>query len=1102
MNRIITLALTAATLMAVAPDAGARLTLAEARAKGRVASPYLKRAGKATEARTAPVAKGSTPMRAPAKRLSPQGSDIYGYLGYADTYDFKAAMCSLEGKQFIPIWEDEVYQTEDEATMNTGWAIGDRLCGITAISTVGFEVARFNVEYDLISGRVLTLAEIPEGTRSFDIACLDKSDNRLYGIYKEGTKYCWGSAPVDAPNDITFIKEANRHMYIVSLTYREDDQTIYGVNVEAEMIKISHEGEPELLTKFDLPNDFAAYYTGLLYSQPDGIFYWNANYDDYSSDLFTINPEDYSLTMLDECINSEQYMFFVSHDGLYDPQAPERPEVGEISFPDGLSSGTVEFSLPTQLQDGTPIRSALRYSIFVDNALYGEGTAEAGKRSLTYSFEGLTSGFHSFGITVSADGHTSPAAYASAFVGQDTPLPPEDVELSETELTWKAVTAGVNGGYVDASAMNYHIFLRGEEIGETKDTRFAVSLPADQPVDAYYMSVCAEYDNIWSEQAWSNPIVYGMPLEMPVDIVPTRQQAALFSFTDSNEDYSSWNYDSGEASFKYISGGAASDDWLVTPPIQFESAEKYYTLTFDARGISSRADSEELSVYIGPSEDPDTMVPVGDIFTPTSRFSTVQRLLKTDAPGAYHIGFRCTSPAGMAGVSIKNISIKDGGVVPSSPSMPTAVSATAGAKGELKARVDFTFPTADVSGRTLDSDVRLRAVVAGDSKAVVNGKPGEKAYATVNTHQGDNTLTVTVSLDGNNSPEAYVQVYTGVTLPAAVSQLNYLPSDDMMSVTLGWPAVTKGVDNGYIEPDQVTYNVYRQTTNSFLTQWVFIDTDLKETTFNYELEPGEPQALMRFGVAPVNAAGVNTEITSAAMLLGTPYTLPMTDNFAEAGEEGAAYSPYINYRPGADYKASFEFVTPEELGSEFADESGFYFVAAGNNGDKARLGMPCFSTKGTGARITVTALCGNGFSPISIYADCIDFRAPRLIGTMPSEGGLVSKEFYLPEDCRNRGWVQIFFDGTITDSDMLALRGYSVDAVDAVEEIGAADVTVTSGKGFITVTGAEGNSISVFSADGRLAASATQAPAEIRFALESGIYLVKTGGKTVKTIVR
>lgn len=70
-----------------------------------------------------------------------------------------------------------------------------------------------------------------------------------------------------------------------------------------------------------------------------------------------------------------------------------------------------------------------------------------------------------------------------------------------------------------------------------------------------------------------------------------------------------------------------------------------------------------------------------------------------------------------------------------------------------------------------------------------------------------------------------------------------------------------------------------------------------------------------------------------------------------------------------------------------------------------------------------------------------------------------------------------------------------------IDEIGSDGITVTAGQGYIEIAGAQGQTITVYTVDGRTAATAT-ATANTRLPLTPAVYIVKVAGQTAKVAVK
>jgi hypothetical protein len=79
-------------------------------------------------------------------------------------------------------------------------------------------------------------------------------------------------------------------------------------------------------------------------------------------------------------------------------------------------------------------------------------------------FKDLTDGAHKFTFDVVQGDKKSTTATTSLFIGYDNPTKPENVSLTEEQVTWDPVIRGEHGGYMDMDKLIYHVFINGNEI--------------------------------------------------------------------------------------------------------------------------------------------------------------------------------------------------------------------------------------------------------------------------------------------------------------------------------------------------------------------------------------------------------------------------------------------------------------------------------------------------------------------------------------------------------------------------------------------------------------------------------------------------------------
>ena len=140
-------------------------------------------------------------------------------------------------------------------------------------------------------------------------------------------------------------------------------------------------------------------------------------------------------------------------------------------------------------------------------ATYTDNVSEPGKYTYTL-------------VAYADEKNSEDATVTSAWVGPDTPAAPANAALALSDgkpvVTFDAVTAGVNGGYIDTEALGYTITRLPDEdvVAEgVKATTFTDN--AVLPLAKYSYSIVAKVGEQVSEAAQTNGLVLGDALELP-----------------------------------------------------------------------------------------------------------------------------------------------------------------------------------------------------------------------------------------------------------------------------------------------------------------------------------------------------------------------------------------------------------------------------------------------------------------------------------------------------------------------------------------------------------------------------------------------------------
>ena len=1044
-------------------------------------------------------------MKAPQK-VTAKGDNIYGYLCYADDDEIQpVGLYEFQNEGASLLWTD--YNGLNCTCLSLDEGL---LKGYVLESFWGMIFGIYYVEYDFASGDLVTLEEqdLESDASYIQGGTLNTESGEYYGFgVADGT---FGFVKISADNHFAYelVSPLGNGESCLSFCYNDQDHNFYGVNGNYDFVKFDTAGNQTVLSHLNVPGG-ASYLTGLVYDAISNRYYWNINLEDGSSQMATIDGTTYALDIYEDLYNGEEYISMFTTDVVVNPDKPDAPvAVGTPDFYKNSLIGFVSFQLPSSLADGTPIEGEVKYNAYLDGELYSVGSAEAG--SVVEINYAAAEGMHTFGLAAVNNGVESRVATVKGYVGNDVPLAPANVALTDTEVTWNAVTGGVHGGYVDLKALTYNVSINGKVVAEDlTETSLDVAsfIPADAPLAVYTAKVVAVCNGLESSAASSNGVLAGEALELPQYIVPTPEQYAMSVVLDNNGDGQTWVLSDGFIQTGWSDPDVQMDDWYFLPPMKFESVEKFYSFSFDAARRGSGYINDYVEVLLCNEASPRGVVEtIVDEFVPNTSFDTYNGLFKVRQPGEYYIAIHCTSDGDQYGIQAKNFSVEDNNVTLESPVAVDDLTVEAAPDAKLEATVSFTMPSETLGETAIPADAVLTAVIKGEQEVTVTGAPGEKISEVFETAQGNNTFTVVVSYDGNNSVPASATVYTGYNVPSTVAEVNAEVSADNYTMTLTWEPVTTGYvdesdpDGGLIDPATVVYDIYTVQATIFGNSWVLYDAGLTETSYVYSVEDGTPQEMVQIGVVARNEAGDNGYLSSATGVLGVPYELPMGEDFD--GEEFAT-QPWITYSLTGSGTTEWGVYDSAPFGGV---EDGSCIVAEGIAGSATMLGLPKFTTKGVNGAVINLNVCAQFYLPVvTIYAEKYgsDLEAIGEVVLADEDRGFHKVSIELPAEYLDQEWVALYIYCEFVDGDeAFCMEDISIDKTDKVSAVSVSDIKIAAGKNSISVSGLSGQDVMVTTVDGRIAAKALKAQKDAAFSLEKGVYVVKAGDKKAKVVVK
>lgn len=370
--------------------------------------------------------------------------------------------------------------------------------------------------------------------------------------------------------------------------------------------------------------------------------------------------------------------------------------------------------------------------------------------------------------------------------------------------------------------------------------------------------------------------------DLASDIIST------FSVIDNNADGKTWKWSASYGTYYGYNSANAADDYLISAPFRLE-AGKNYMITVGAKG--SKNFPERLEVLVGQEATvaglTQTVIPATEVAT--GNFDDYEGEFTVSADGIYYIAVHAISDADKFNLQLNKLSIEKG-AEPTAPAAATDLTAEAGAEGALEVNLAFTAPANAVNGSALSGteDIKIYRddVLVNTLTGVTPGSA--QTWQDTNVEDGK-TYTyyiVAANESGDGQKSEKVSVFVGQDVPAVVTGFTKT-ADTAESITFAWDEV-KGVNGGYIDAANATYNIYKLAIeSSIFGNYLVEDGQIGSVegattgTIDYPVDEGD-QNYQYFGISA--KVGENESDPTGAYtyaLVGAPYELPIEEGFKD-----------------------------------------------------------------------------------------------------------------------------------------------------------------------------------------------------------------------------
>lgn len=991
-----------------------------------------------------------TPFKAPTgpQRISSSKGNIIGVstffdgMGYYDQASYGSVDVN-NGKYVVYASGNEFFTTDSYYSGWQGGFVRDGILYITNYSMAGEnQVDVFYNKIDVATGEYL--GRVNMGGR-LDAFCYtmtyDFMEDMVYGMSFDAQQVPNQIVKIDPKTwEVTPIGvntyNANKGTFIAGVAYNPLDGGIYGIRVDGTMVTIDKEnGDVSLWGYFDddswkVINPFSQ---PMCYSPNDRCFIAMVRDEMTGTGVcYAIDPESMELTYLSTMTNGRHCNVLCCLDAYALDDAPAVPTM-VVNRNNADLNGSIDITIPSLTFMGKKItESTIKLDVYIDGMLLTSDQVVPGSEQ-TILFT-TTEGNHSFKAVCSiSDELVGPEAMEIVYIGNDTPLAPTNVVLTDNQVTWSAPGAiGVYGGYVDVNALTYNVYINDVKQNTTPITATSYTIDLGNALTAFTARVEAVANGHTSAKSEaSNEILHGDALIPPYSLAPTYNESRLFTVLDADRNGSTWQFigDQWLCSFNYLT--ATVNDWLFLPITNFNDNTKLYNFSFDIKNFYPYEDEfNDVDVYLCKEAKASTahtqLLKLESLYAPDFVRQSVK--FTVEEAGIHYLAIRLNRNADGSGVYVKNLAVDNlgSGEV---PGFPVDMIVTPAAKGELKATLSWTAPTMSAIGNALDAskEITFKVKSPGESAAKeVKVLPGEAATVEVATIQGFNNISVIASNEVGEGVKNLYRVFTGLDTPKDVTGFTSVTSEDNLTMTLSWDPVTEGINGGYIDEENLYYEIY----NHYSIYTVkYGRTKGNETT--YDFTPGAvTMELFNVGARAVNGANEEStaysqNITFKKDMLGVPYEVPMREDFISTGTGRFNTYPWT-YETSGDYAASqIEiFSDLSGLGLDITNDfEGSALVAFGTGGVETpyEISVPKVNTKGHktvsfGMRFWNHMSGGQMNIYASHYGKEERQHIARILPRDYDRGQWVDYTVQLPEDFADCGWIHIWVAGELSSN--------------------------------------------------------------------------------------
>ncbi len=396
---------------------------------------------------------GATAMHARAEADAKPIPQLIGNVLWPQNSSNYLTMCALPT---VPGGEMKILSPYGVTSNGGGVEIDGVYWSATHIGQEGFD-EQFLFSYDANTWEQLTYTTTDLGVIAHDVA-LDPVSKKVYGCFynDDGSGSVFGT--VDYPSQVRTVIAPVPTAW--SACAVDADGTVYAIDYYGKLFTVDK--TTGTMTEIGDTGLSRSYITSGCIDPHSGRFffvYYKATGNTEESFLYEINKQTAEATLIYQLPNNEQIvgMYVAPPKAAWD--APAAPASLAAEFTGSSLSGTVSFKVPALTYEGNPAEGTVSFTVTANGTELKKGETSFGAE-VSEQVTLPSSGLYTIAVTLANKAGTSPAAELEKYFGHDTPVAPVVTAVwtgNGAEITWQPVTAGIHGGFIDASAVTYTV---------------------------------------------------------------------------------------------------------------------------------------------------------------------------------------------------------------------------------------------------------------------------------------------------------------------------------------------------------------------------------------------------------------------------------------------------------------------------------------------------------------------------------------------------------------------------------------------------------------------------------------------------------------------